>query len=411
MPIPLLPLELIRLIAEYVVDDLDEHAGRAECFRLARVCKAWGALVEPLAWRTLTVDPGIDIRPLDYVLTHPEVLRIVEVVDARCLRLSVNNKVAVGEISEYHAAKLVTLLRSCTSLTNLKLAPCAAPFRLLAATSVLPLASSLKTLALAFDVDVFHCDFLVSCLARFAGLRTLHLFIECDETREAVIKSSPIISTIDLRELKFSLRSSADLEGLLFSLTSRINPFTLYRCALLDFCGSSILFNWLGKCQWLYILEITAFDEETLDDLLEDVCRLLPSLVSLLSLNLYPFDMSPCSLSSSRQSERPWSLLLDTLAAMSAPLFCRVGGLFFEASSAAYPVRCDPDGDPVDLMTRAITLIAFAWTDDEDDDWFVDLEDEYSGVKVQLYYMPDEGGTGHKRWYRVSLPVDDADDD
>ncbi|GAA6000612.1 uncharacterized protein JCM10292_000509 [Rhodotorula paludigena] len=364
MPIPLLPLELIRLIAEYVVDDLDEHAGRAECFRLARVCKAWGTLVQPLAWRTLTVDPGIDMRPLDYVLKHPEVLRIVEVVDARCPRLSANNKVAVGEISEYHAARLVTLLPWCTSLTDLKLAPCAAPFRLLAATSVLPLASSLKTLALALDVDVFHCDFVVSCLARFAGLRTLHLFIECDEAREVVINPSTPMSTIPLRELKVGLRNSADFERLLFSLTSRINPLTLYRCALLDFCGSSILFDWLGKCQWLLILEITAFDEETLDNLFEDVCRLLPSLVSLLSLNLYPFNMSPSSLSSSWQSERPWSLLLDTLAAMSTPLVCIVGGLFFEASSAAYP--------------------------------------------VQLVYMPDKGGTGRKRWYRVPWSADDA---
>ncbi|GAA6000656.1 uncharacterized protein JCM10292_000531 [Rhodotorula paludigena] len=411
MPVPLLPLELIRLIAEYVVDDLDEHAGRAECFRLARVCKAWGALVQPLAWRTLTIDPGIDMRPLDYVLEHPEVLRIVEVVDAYCLRLSANDQVTFGEISESQAARLVTLLRSCTSLTDLKLAPCAAPYRLLAATSVLPLAWSLKTLTITFDVDTLHCDFLVSSLARFAGLRTLHFFIECDEIREVVIDPSTITPTIPLRELKVSLRGSADLERLRFSLTSRIDPLTLAHCALIDFWGSSVLFNWLVKCENLCILEIAALDEEVMDDLLEDVCRLLPSLVSLLSLDLFPVNMSPRNPSSSWQSERPWTLLLDALAAMSAPLVCRVGGLFFQASSAAYPIHCDPVATHADLLGRAVMLMAFAWSDDEADDWFADLEAECCGVLVLLSYIPDEGEHGRKRWYRVSILADDADDD
>ncbi|GJN92459.1 hypothetical protein Rhopal_005489-T1 [Rhodotorula paludigena] len=406
MPIPLLPLELVRLIAEYVVDDLDEHAGRAECFRLARVCKAWGALVQPLAWRTLTVDPGIDMRPVDYVLEHPEVLRIVEVVDAYCLRLSAIGQVTFGEISESQAARLVTLLRSCTSLTDLKLAPCAAPYRLLAATSVLPLASSLKTLTITFDVDTLHCDLLVSCLARFAGLRTLHLFIECNEAREAVIDPSTTTPTIPLDELKVSLRSFADLERLRLSLISRIDPLTLAHCALIDFWGSPVLFNLLVKCESLFVLEIAAPDEEIMDDLLEDVCRLLPSLVSLVSLDLFPVNMSPRNPSSSWQSERPWTLLLDALAAI-------IGGLFFQAASAAYSIHRDhvTVTDRFSLLGRAVTLIAFAWSDDEDDEWFVDLEDEYCGVLVRLYYIPDEGGIGHKRWYRVSSSADDAVDD
>lgn len=117
--------------------------------------------------------------------------------------------------------------------------------------------------------------------------------------------------------------------------------------------------------------------------------------------------MSPRNPSSSWQSERPWTLLLDALAAMSAPLVCRIGGLFFQAASAAYSIHRDhvTVTDRFSLLGRAVTLIAFAWSDDEDDEWFVDLEDEYCGVPVRLYHIPDEGGVGHKRWYRVSSSV------
>ncbi|GAA6005100.1 uncharacterized protein JCM10292_005566 [Rhodotorula paludigena] len=371
MPVPPLPLELVRLVFDHLAHMIDSQRERIEMgARLSLVCRAWLGMAQHLAWSMLVVKQGQDEALLQHVLANKGVLALVH-----HLVISLSKPDAaeqedhgvVGDLlshiffSERFEPNVVELLESCgTNLRTLQIAPDLPSFDVLDVIGEMPYAATLSSLDCVVVYDgPLDTRRLAEQLARHQKLRRLSfgaVFFDASP-------SDLILSPIDLEQrvpvehlsLQVYVLGDASPRRGLFDIFQDVLAVNTIRKVDLGGSHAGVFFDLLASFPQLQELKLS-MAADALQGCFAHLVNILPELNALRILRavprleyaaglVAPDVVSPVAL---RSFLRALPVSIQTVT---------VASLYFEQLNDVPMLRLRPD----DLLLGALGVHALLW--------------------------------------------------
>ncbi|GAA5864446.1 hypothetical protein JCM1840_000500 [Sporobolomyces johnsonii] len=278
MPIPPLPLELVRLIVDHASDDLEECERHELGSAMALVQKSWRSPGQALAWHTVTLNLACDDPLLKHLIHHEHLLPFVK-------RLAIEMKDGDQAEEELDNQEYLCRNKAMTS-SEVDLIP-----RLLQGAAKLDHLTAMVRKNTGLDGEQ-----LINSLAAFTSLRTLRLHIAEWFAAPYSRAPSPVPAPrlLNLVELAFALfvgsQSGPSIRhALIDAVLSLVNLSTLRHLTFNPFFrddGPSLL-AWLPTATSLSTLAFGCIYPEDLAIVVTTLVRILPHLSSLEGLEIY----------------------------------------------------------------------------------------------------------------------------
>ncbi|KAG0656698.1 hypothetical protein C6P46_007000 [Rhodotorula mucilaginosa] len=345
MPVPAIPLDVVRLILEYLPPDViaARYSQYQSMAPLMLVCKGWTSLVLDVVWREVCLSPFDMHRLVPLLLSRQDLLDRV-----RVLRIKFDHAQTIYwqrvEESSYTMTDswdgVTLLLHRATRVTTLDLDATLPYSSLLATAAYASIATTVTALELDLlardDIHPRDLDSLWTCLSRFPHLTRLTIVDGAERTY-----ADPTIARPKLRVQHFTLHSyeaeDPDPAGTLRML-QQLDPAPLHSLELthpgIRVEGSMDPLSGLRDLINLKRLAIWTANDEELVDALPRLCDILPRLTRLAELELSsdgpPQIVSPArpAVVVRKKSPTPVRQLLDALPPSIRR--CTVNNIYFD---------------------------------------------------------------------------------
>ncbi|GJN92410.1 hypothetical protein Rhopal_005440-T1 [Rhodotorula paludigena] len=298
--IPALPLDVVRLVFDFLADSLDEASRRAEGARLALIQRAWQEPAYELAWREVTVANVRDKGLLDHLLAHRNLLGYVRKIEIPSVQGPCPTGINLCEqrhplelthyflLSPEEAQPFRDLILSCPNLLSLELPVSFPNLDLIRELSKSHVAAKLHALDITLNPEG-HFDLvnLHIVLARFIGLDYLQLRPIKFENSLWSYDPQGCMPQLAVATLVVTLTSQhQDVYVGAFSrmIVALIARSSFRSLMLQNYAGDSALPNWLPTCGNLVDLTLWCASPFDLCHLLQPITQLLPKLYSLQTL-------------------------------------------------------------------------------------------------------------------------------
>ncbi|GAA6000552.1 uncharacterized protein JCM10292_000481 [Rhodotorula paludigena] len=298
--IPALPLDVVRLVFDFLANGLDESIRRAEGARLALVQRAWQEPAYELAWREVTIATVRNTGLRDHLLSHRNLLDYLRKLETPKVEgpppalISLPERLRDLELvqdylmSPEEARPIRDLVLACPNLLSLELPVSFPRFGLIDELSQTLVASKLRSLDITlFPMRHFNLVNLHVVLARFTGLDYLQLrpidygasswsYNPQDRMPQLVVATLVITLTL--------LRQNVYV-GVFSRMVIALIARSSFRSLMLqNYAGNNTLPNWLPNCGNLVDLTLWCTSPSDLCRLLLPITQLLPKLCSLQTL-------------------------------------------------------------------------------------------------------------------------------
>lgn len=297
MPIPPLPLNVVRLVLEYLPPNVvpGEYPHYRSVAPLMFVCKGWTSLVLDVVWRDVCLSPVDMHRLVPLLLKRQDLLDRVRVLHIRYDYPSAPYWHRVEGSSDFMSDLwdgVTLLLHRATRVTTLDLdttLPYSSPLATAAYTSLATTVTTLELDLLARD-DLLprDLDSLWTCLSRFTHLTRLTIVDGSDRAYADTIVARP---KLRVQHFTFDNREAEDPDpaGTLRML-KQLDPAHLHSLGLVHpgirVEGSMDPLSGLRDLVSLKRLAIWTANDDELVDALPRLCDILPRLAQLAKLEL-----------------------------------------------------------------------------------------------------------------------------
>ncbi|GAA6046086.1 hypothetical protein NBRC10513_002086 [Rhodotorula toruloides] len=313
MPVPPLPLELVRLVLSLAAASLPEVERREECINFARVCKAWNESATALAWEEVSVrEAGSEWAAfVNHLCAYPDLCRHIRALDLRPLHEklegdkrqvgtdegdSEDDKTTPAELvaDEQQGSLFLDLIGHCTAVQDLILPEYPLEHKLAVKAGSAPFAAHLRRLRLLLIVPE-ACDvaYLADIILPFRQLTSLFmravLFGPVDGKCSLSAISAPY--RLALNNLHLDIADGADgdfVETATQAILAVVDVTAVGRLVLSNWTGDTIVFDWLTGSSVLRQLSIDTVDVEGLQALLEHLLVMIHALPNLEYLRIVP---------------------------------------------------------------------------------------------------------------------------
>lgn len=323
MPVPLLPLEVVDLIAEELASSAkNDGQRRAVGVQVCLVCKAWTDVGLSIVWRKVTVETRKkEQHLLPFLLRRPDILERVRNLTITDVKLASSRTFAYSD----DAQDLKVLLHGCRP-HSLRLEGLIPILRLLHTAVTTPWADQLRSLVIACHSALEELPLYPAFIACFQHLE--HLTLVSTPRRQPWSDSSSSWTArpkLSLKTLVFTLGGEGDiLKTLQEAVFSPIDCAGL-RKVNLTAQSPGVDMGWLSSCKSLTSLILSGESTAILQELLPPVLSAAASLPFLSDLSL---DLSS-PFSEEALAPAPIDLPRFLLSLPPNLLVAVVGGLFF----------------------------------------------------------------------------------
>lgn len=400
MSVPPIPLDVVRLILEYLPQDFRAGSLRLYAWLHSRaaslmfVCKSWTSVVLDVIWREVCLWPGawtgmVPLLSRQDLLDRVRVLRIKYADDATIYDDRVHDDM-YSSGREWDAVPI--LLNRATRITVLDL-PAHVPYSPFLTTAAY---ASIATTVTALELDIlphddpgrFDLELFWSCLPRFPHLTRLRI---ANETSEPWADATGAVPKLRIRHLTLEHGDAHEPDPqAVRKLLQQLEPTHLHSLELLHpvvrIMESSDPLSPLGGLTSLKRLSMRTIDDEDLVELLPRLCDLLPRLAHLADLELSYTEVPdiwprarPANVATVR-SPTPLRHLLDALPPSIRR--CKVEDLFFN------------DWKPTKWLFNTRGNLS---------------DDTVATVSLQVPARRNEGGTEIKQFRLVRSSTDSSD--
>lgn len=356
MPVPRLPLEIVRLILErFWPDNLSEgfdiehDETRKSLAPSVLVCKSWSLVALDVAWRDVWMSPSTMHRLVSLLLSRPDLLARVRVLRVKAASYDKSYDQRLDDIvydDRRDWQGLTLLLHRAKRITVFEL-PAILPHSSLLATAA---HAAVRTSITAIEVDLFpggdvlQIDFAEfwDCLSRFPALTRLRVK---DGTGIEIVDTATARPKLRIRHLTLDYGEARDPETTsAFRMLQQVDSAHLRSLAMLwpptrienPFDPLSALADLSGLTR----LVLRVMDEEELADVLLRLYNILPRLTQLVELHVSCGDLAAAQSREMCPEKSPIPLrpLLDALP----PSIRRysISNLYFTDWKPTEPIPC-----------------------------------------------------------------------
>lgn len=345
MPIPPLPLDVVRLVLEYLPPNVvpGEYPHYRSVAPLMFVCKGWTSLVLDVVWRDVCLSPVDMHRLVPLLLKRQDLLDRVRVLHIKYDYPSALYWHRVEGCSDFMSDSwdgVTLLLHRATRVTTLDLDTTLPYSSLLTTAAYTSLATTVTTLELDLlardDLLPRDLDSLWTCLSRFTHMTRLTIV---DGADRAYADPTVVRPKLRVQHFTFGTRVAEDPDpaGTLRML-KQLDPAHLHSLELVHpgirVEGSMDPLSGLRDLVSLKRLAIWTANDDELVDALPRLCDILPRLTQLAKLKLSS-DGAPQIITRARpfvvvreKSPTPVRQFLDALPPSIRQ--CRVEDLYFD---------------------------------------------------------------------------------
>ncbi|PRQ74466.1 hypothetical protein AAT19DRAFT_14819 [Rhodotorula toruloides] len=425
MPVPPLPLELVRLVLSLAAASLPEVERREECINFARVCKAWNESATALAWEEVSVrEAGSEWAAfVNHLCAYPDLCRHIRALDLRPLHEklegdkrqvgtdegdSEDDKTTPAELvaDEQQGSLFLDLIGHCTAVQDLILPEYPLEHKLAVKAGSAPFAAHLRRLRLLLIVPE-ACDvaYLADIILPFRQLTSLFmravLFGPVDGKCSLSAISAPY--RLALNNLHLDIADGADgdfVETATQAILAVVDVTAVGRLVLSNWTGDTIVFDWLTGSSVLRQLSIDTVDVEGLQALLEHLLVMIHALPNLEYLRIVPepffAELDPDQ-TGILPALLPLGFFLDCL-----PQSIRMAsllGLFFEGDDGLPETPALKEMPPRDSNIMALFLGVLS-----------EVNDDHEPSMSQLMCLQKVDAKGKLGWYLCVADPDETDE-
>ncbi|GAA5849046.1 hypothetical protein JCM8547_006423 [Rhodosporidiobolus lusitaniae] len=360
MPVPPLPVELIRHILLYVEPESSRSSSRRRTgARFMHVCKAWRPLGEEYALKSLALLVGRDQALASQLLERPHLLESVKPLVAGAYGQVKGRKRTAGQAAAC-ASIYGQLLIRCPNLTWLHLGT-TKTVDLVQLAALSRFSNTLRSLHLSLVFSAsgsppFDILSLANALTAFLALKTLDIDASSSRTDSALSLPPSLVSTRPVQNLDLRFRRVENDEPS-FRPTLQAPLFRLLDAPTLKYAYMVVtrdcldILDKLAAFNRLQSLNLIADETSALVALLPPVLSLLPNLTQLKRLAISVLDSSGeplCCIDPPPATQESPTSLTSFRAVLPAGLkWCTVAGIKFgvrdtklRRGGAALPMGC-----------------------------------------------------------------------